>query len=275
MLPGVQPQDLTVTLLGNQLLHLGPDATAWSGGLVEILGRFGFSAEAARAALARLAKRGVVERVRAGREISYRLSSRSRGALVDGEARILRFGRTERGSGDEWTVVSYTLPDRLRTERDRLRNRLAFLGFGALRDGAWIASGDRAGDVATALDALRITEFAEVFVGRAAGATDPAALLKRVWDLDALDAAYRAFLAEIDGWDLGGGNQAADPLATRAALMHRYRNLLIGDPDLPSPLLPPASARPLAVEQFHRAWHGLAPAAATAFAQLCRTGDHP
>ncbi len=268
MLDGVQPQDLTITVLGNELLHLGSAAAAWSGGLVELLGRFGFSSEAARAALARLVKRGFVERVRTGREVSYRLTSRSRETLVAGEARIVAFGNTtdstSTASTGTWTVVSYTLPEGRRSERDRLRNRLAFLGFGSLRDGTWIAPHDRAAEVASALDGLRVAEFAEVFVGRPAGATDPAALLKRAWDLDSLEAAYARFVADAEGWQ-----STADPLATRAGLMHRYRTLLVGDPDVPAGLLPSLSARPEAVALFHRAWHGLAPAAALDVAHLC------
>ena len=266
MLEGVPPQDLTITVLGNELLHLDPAATAWSGGLVELLRRFGFSAEAARAALARLVKRGFVERVRTGREVSYRLTARSRDALHAGESRIVGFG-TAADHARTWTVVSYTLPERRRSERDRLRTRLAFLGFGSLRDGTWIAPHDRAADVAAALDDLRVGEFAEVFVGQPAGGSDPAILLKRAWDLDSLEAAYTRFVDHVSGWEC-----TTDPLATRAGLMHRYRTLLIGDPDVPAALLPSLSARPEAVALFHRAWRELAPAAAVDFAQLCRTG---
>lgn len=280
-LAGVQPQDLAVTILGNELLHRPAGTAAWSGGLVELLGRFGSTPEAARAALARLVKRGLVERVRQGREISYRLSARTRRALGAGEARILAFGQDHRSWDGHWTVVSYELGDGRRAQRDRLRGRLGFLGFGALRDGTWIAPHDRAGELSGVLAELDVAPFVEVFVGQPAAGTEPAALLARAWDLPALEAAYRAFAeayGPLDPVAAGGCDglpDGIDAVVARAALMHRYRTLIAADPELPDALLPEGSARPPVVAGFQRAWHALAPPAAAAFDELCRPSAPP
>ena len=60
-----QPQDLVVTLLGTYVRPYGD--MVWSGGLVMLLGEFGFSQGAARVALTRLVRRGLIGRVRSGR----------------------------------------------------------------------------------------------------------------------------------------------------------------------------------------------------------------
>jgi phenylacetic acid degradation operon negative regulatory protein len=276
-----QPQELAVTILGNELLHRPVGTAAWSGGLVELLGRFGPSPEAARAALGRLVRRGLVERTRQGREVSYRMSDRTRRALVAGEGRILAFGRDHRRWDGAWTVVSYALGDGRRAQRDRLRGRLAFLGFGLLRDGTWIAPRDRADQLAAVVDELRVGGYVEVFVGHPAAGTDPAALLDRAWDTKVLEAAYRGFLdaaAPLDPVETGGCDRlpdGVDAIVARTALMHRYRTLIATDPELPDQLLPPGSARPPAVERFRRAWHALAPPAAAAFDELCRPTAAP
>ena len=179
---GAQPQDVAITILGNELLHRPAGSAAWAGGLVELLGRFGSSPEAARAALARLVRRGLLERAKQGREVSYRLSERTRRALGAGEARILGFGRDHRRWDGTWTVVSYELGDGRRAQRDRLRGRLSFLGFGPLRDGTWIAPHDRGEQLAAVVDELAVGDFVEAFVGQPAAGTDPAALLARAWD---------------------------------------------------------------------------------------------
>src|SRR5690348_7183129 len=60
-----QPQELVVTFFGAYVREKSP-APVWSGGLVELLAEFGFSAAAARIALARVVDRGLLERHRDG-----------------------------------------------------------------------------------------------------------------------------------------------------------------------------------------------------------------
>jgi phenylacetic acid degradation operon negative regulatory protein len=263
----IQPQDLTVTILGTELLHRGEGATAWSGGLVGLLGELGFGTDAARAALSRLARRGFIERAREGRHVDYRLTASARRALLAGEARILGFGRPARPcpggpAVDAWTIVSFAIPEARRADRDRLRNRLGFAGFGPLHDGVWLAAHERAETVAGLVAELRIGEFVEVFSGRPAGHSDPAALAKRIWPLAELDASYAAFVDESRA-DTGSA------LARRARLMHRYRQFPFRDPELP-PGLWESTWRPVAIEEFHAQWRALAPAAAREFEERCQ-----
>ena len=70
-----QPQDLVMTFLG---AYATPrERPIWSGGLVTLLGDFGFSTGASRVALSRMVTRGGLERVRNGRLVSYRPTPRT------------------------------------------------------------------------------------------------------------------------------------------------------------------------------------------------------
>ena len=115
------PQDLLVTLLGNELLH-GPGQPVWSGGLVSILGEVGFSTSASRAALGRLVQRGVLIRERDGREAYYRLSDRTAARLTEDERRLLAFDTSTETTGT-WTLLTYAVGADRRAERDRQRRR--------------------------------------------------------------------------------------------------------------------------------------------------------
>ena len=88
----VQPQDLVITMCGSHLRR--PGARVWSGGMVELLGEFGFSTDAARAALSRLVTRGLLARVKVGRMVHYTLTPRAQELLAAGDRRIFSFGRT-------------------------------------------------------------------------------------------------------------------------------------------------------------------------------------
>jgi phenylacetic acid degradation operon negative regulatory protein len=102
-----QPQDLVITMLG---AYVRPFArTVWSGGLVALLAEFGFSDGAARAALTRLVRRDLIARVRAGRLVHYRLTSRCERLLVEGDGRIFTLGRLPAQLGP-WTVLWHQIP---------------------------------------------------------------------------------------------------------------------------------------------------------------------
>ena len=133
------PQDLVVTMLGT---YVRPFArTVWSGGLVVLLGEFGFSDAAARAALTRLVRRGLIARLRSGRLVHYRLTPRCERLLIEGDRRIFTLGRLPAGSGP-WTLLWHQIPEERRLERSRLARRLRFLGFGPVQDSVWIAPQD-------------------------------------------------------------------------------------------------------------------------------------
>ncbi|MCP5026018.1 MAG: PaaX family transcriptional regulator [Actinomycetia bacterium] len=260
----IQPRDLTITLLGNELLHRS-DGRAWSGGLVSLLGRFDISPEAARSALTRMAGQGLLARQRDGREVHYGLTDRARTLLAEGEARILAFpGPTTHTT--QWTWCTYALPASQRVERDRLRRQLAFLGFGALHDGTWIAPGDRSAELGRILTDLDLVGPITVFVGTPAAGTDPHDLIDRAWDLDDVAAGYRSF---VDRHSNQNPRDDLEALELRMRLMHDYRSFPTTDPGLPADLLDWAALRHDAVELFHREWRELAPAAERGFDQLC------
>src|SRR2546423_5331990 len=139
------PQDLVISLLG---AHVNPRRRAvWSGGLVRLLDEFGFSNGAARMALNRLVARDLLARNKNGRLVHYTLTPRTVQVLSEGDRRIFSLGRDSRRV-PKWTVLWHAIPDERRTARNRLVQRLRFLGFGSMQDGTWPAAPDRGPQVA-------------------------------------------------------------------------------------------------------------------------------
>ena len=172
------------------------DRVVWSGGLVTLLGDFGFSTGASRVALARMVRRGGFERLRNGRLVSYRPTPRTVALLEEGDRRIFSLGR-EPHRAELWTALWHAIPEERRLERARLARRLRFLGFGSVQDGMWISPHDREKEVVALIESLGVGGYAGVLVGRPAAGLDFAALASRAWDLDALDSRYRAFIDEF------------------------------------------------------------------------------
>jgi phenylacetic acid degradation operon negative regulatory protein len=252
----LQPQDLVVTMLGT---YVRPFArTVWSGGLVLLLGEFGFSAGAARAALTRLVRRDLIARVRSGRLVHYRLTPRCERLLIEGDGRIFTLGRLPADAGP-WTVLWHQIPEERRLERTRLARRLRFLGFGPVQDSVWVAPHDHASEVADLLGELGVAESAAVFVANVGAGPGLPALVSRAWDLSGLEERYWAFCSEFEPFLASDVSLAdRDAFLVRTRLMHSFRAFALLDPELPEKLAPLSEPRTRAAEIFEALYTALA-----------------
>jgi phenylacetic acid degradation operon negative regulatory protein len=270
----LQPQDLAVTILGAHLRR--PGQRVWSGGMVEILGEFGFSTEAARAALSRLVTRGLLERQREGRLVHYVLSGRAHELLAEGDRRIFSFGRGA-PAADAWTVVWHTIPEDRRVERAQLAQRLRFLGFGSVQDATWVAASDREQEVRALLRALDVEDHASMFLGRIARGTERALLGSGAWEIGDLERRYTAFHDEYGPYLDARCRARLDPrqaFTMRTRMLHTFRAFPSADPELPESVAPGATARARAVETFDAIYAALAEPATEHFADVA-LGDAP
>jgi phenylacetic acid degradation operon negative regulatory protein len=250
------PQDLVLTLFGAYVTPREHRAV-WSGGLVTLLAEFGFSAGAARIALARMVHRGLLARHRAGRLVSYTLTDRAVAVLAEGDRRIFSLGRAP-ATSTTWTVLWQAVPEQRRQAREQLVRRLRFLGFGSLQDGTWLAPHDREREVAALLAELDVTEHAGVLLGRPSARVDFHGVLARAWDLAGLADRYRAFVAEFGAAEAPAALDDRAAMVLRTRLVHLFRRFPALDPELPADVADPPPARAAAVELFHHLYPALA-----------------
>ena len=252
---GLQPQDLVITVLGTYVRPLG-GGPVWSGGLVSLLGEFGFSHGAARVALTRLVRRGLLERVRSGRLVHYRVTARCDRLLAEGDGRIFSLG-SALATGDWWTVVWHQIPEDRRLERSRLARRLRFLGFGSLQDSVWVSPHDHAGEVEKLVVDLDVASVTAVFLASVGSMHGLPALVGRAWDLTGLVDRYEAFVSEFTPYVRRPVDDDAAFLV-RTRLMHMFRGFPFLDPELPEELAPVSRPRDAAVAVFRAVFDRLA-----------------
>jgi phenylacetic acid degradation operon negative regulatory protein len=238
----VQPQDLVITLLGVYVRD--PGRLVWSGGLVELLGEFGFSEGAARVALTRLVRRGLLRRVRSGRHVHYCVTERCERLLAEGDGRIFTLGHARTG-GDGWTLLLHQIPESRRLELSRLARRLRFLGFGSVPDGVWVSPHDHLDEVSRLLSDLGLDAFATVFIASPGAGAE--SLVARAWDLSGLADRYDAFCAEFGDLHVLSDLEA---FFVRTRAVHMFRGFPPLDPELPEELAPLGASRERAVEIF-------------------------
>src|SRR5205085_5204374 len=135
-------------------------------------------------------------RVRSGRLVHYRVTSRCERVLAEGDGRIFTLG-DPRGPGDAWTVLWHQIPEDRRLERSRLARRLRFLGFGSVQDSVWVSPHDHSLEVAQLLEELGVHDFTTLFRTPVEDATGLSVLATRAWDVSGVGERYDAFQREF------------------------------------------------------------------------------
>jgi phenylacetic acid degradation operon negative regulatory protein len=261
-----RPPRLLLTLLGDYWWQR-PESLP-SAVIVALLSEFGVSDSAARAALSRLTRNGLLVTSRSGRRTFVRLSDRAAGILDDGARRIFSFGADTDPWDGLWSLIAFSIPEHNRAARDDLRKTLRWLGFAPLYDGLWVSPRERTGEVLARLEELGIGTATAFRATAVHGVPDIAA---RAWDLAGLRAGYDEFTTFAAGLrDQAAAGSIAPPeaLVARTRVMNEWRAFPALDPDLPAELLPPAWPRERARDLFIGCYDLLAPLAGRRVRQI-------
>jgi phenylacetic acid degradation operon negative regulatory protein len=273
-----QPRALIVTLYGLYAREAGGWLSVAS--LIRLMAELGSEEPAVRSSISRLKQRGVLESRRENGAAGYALSRRGHAVLAEGDQRI--FDRPRAGLSDGWLLAVFSVPERERSRRHALRSRLAWLGFGAVSAGVWIAPGNLAGETAEVLERHRLAGYVDLFRADYLAFGDVAEQVPRWWDLGRLQGLYQAFLEDsapvLARWDSARWDSArwdsarpdspgpdgarrdrdgprpglaGEAFADYVRALTAWRRLPFLDPGLPAELLPSG-------------WNGLEAAAAFA-----------
>jgi phenylacetic acid degradation operon negative regulatory protein len=205
--------------------------------LIRLLADLGISGPAARSLVLRMRREGWLTSERDGRQARYRLAPLTAAAHARVEGQL-------RGRRPEWdgsfSGVLFTVPERDRSFRDRLRRSAQLLGYVTLRPGLLIAATDRYEELARLLPPQ--PAGSQVLRTRLAfAASDSRSIVAQLWDLGGLAGRYRAVLAEagrrMTAFEQQPATGAAAFRAFAAAALPLYE-AGADDPDLPDDLLP-------------------------------------
>jgi phenylacetic acid degradation operon negative regulatory protein len=238
---GPNPQHLLATVLGEYLDS--SDADLPSAVVVAILREFGISESSARAALSRLAKRGLIAVRKTGRSSSYHLTPQAIARHRSRMRHFLEFGAAPPTWTGDWVTVSFSVPQTGQSLRHVIRKTLGGLGFVRLYDSVWIRPGADTGSVNQAMEeVVDQVEGARWSVMRTrfdqeVGPHGPAA----AYDLTGLVGEYESFIEQYRELRLAvrrGEVDKPQALVARTSVMDSWRRFPDLDPDLPEHLLP-------------------------------------
>jgi phenylacetic acid degradation operon negative regulatory protein len=218
----------------------------WQETLVLSLEHLGYTNHAARQAVARATRRGILAAKRHGRRARMSLTDVGQELLGEGGRRLLAFGEPWKWDGC-WLLLNLRVPESRRDVRQRLRNRLSWAGFGSLGNGLWLSPHlDREEELATVLSSEPSAQ-AWTFRARNGDFGDTYQLVRQAWDIDAIIANYDLFIAEFGRVH---PRTAEGCFIAYISLWSRWRVFPFIDPDLPAELFPKGWLRERAYAVF-------------------------
>jgi len=237
------------TVVGSTLRDRGGWAPAAT--LVALMETVGVPAGRTRTALSRVKARGLLEAETRDGMAGYALSSAALPMLARGDRRIHH--PRSMAEGDPWCLVSFSLPERERDLRHRLRRRLAWIGCGTVTGALWICPATLVDEVEEIVADLGVDGRVTIFVAtEIRGVHDLADAVGRWWDLPSIARLHREFLGRAgeavtsDGGvpeTSGAGGDRPDPDPREAfrawtVVLDAWRPIPYLDPGLPFGLLP-------------------------------------
>lgn len=222
--------------------------------LVRLLAPLGIAPPAVRTAVSRMVRQGWLHPMRLVSGPGYLLTPKAARRLDEAAARIYRTGRSGWDGRFDLIVLHGPLGK-------RESGRLAFLGYGALGEHAWVAprAAAEADDVLTEAG----IGYERFSASHAAGSPGAAEVVGRAWNLDELARSYQDFISDLRPMVTSVNVRSSDEeaYAARFHLVHAWRSFLFRDPQLPASLLPPRWPGASAAGFFDRHATRLRPAA--------------
>lgn len=242
--------------------------------LVRLLAPLDIGAPAVRTAVSRMVRQGWLHPLRLSSGPGYLITQRAANRLDEAAERIYRTNPQRWDGTFDLVIADAPVP---RSDRHRIANNFAYLGYGTIGETTWVATKPSPEAEAVLADAgVRFQRFVGHHAGGVRGAT---ALVSQAWDLERIGREYREFVIAmrpvVDRVDAEGDLKAA--YTARFRLVHAWRTFLFRDPALPVDLLPARWPGNDAAEFFDLHAGRLRPAA-DEFVEHCLTlvkGAHP
>lgn len=230
---------LIVTIWGDALAPFGNEF--WLSTILRLLAPFRVNERAVRTGVFRLHRGGWLQPRAIGRRSRYRLTA----AGAEGFERAFHrvYDPPFPPWNGTWEGVIAGADVGGPAARKRLRDELAWAGYGRFGTGVFLRPARGDGAATRIAQALRLSEAMTAFTAR--DPPDPAlpGLRERaevVWSLTALGGEYRRFLARFGGVVAAFERRTIDAEQTfvvRTLLVHAYRRVRLRDPQLPREVL--------------------------------------
>jgi phenylacetic acid degradation operon negative regulatory protein len=247
----LQPRALIVTIYGLYAREAGGWISVAA--LIRLMSELGVDEPAVRSSISRLKRREILHSERLDGVAGYALSGRAREILDEGDRRIFERPRASRDEG--WVLAVFSVPESERQKRHTLRSKLAWLGFGTVSAGVWVAPGHLEEETRDVLERSDLAQYVDLFRGDYLGFGAVADGVAQWWDLEGLERMYAdfttAYAPVLAYWRRRRSVDDGRAFADYVGALTAWRRLPFLDPGLPPELLPGGWRGDHAADVFH------------------------
>ncbi len=239
----VSANSLILTIFGDSITAHG--GTIWLGSLIKLVARLGISQRLVRTSVFRLMENSILQSKQIGRRSFYSLTDKGFRQFSSAAERIYRYH--ESVWDGEWRLVFTTFKDITVEDRERFQKELIWLGFNRLSAGVYAHPTANIDEVKNIIREMGIDDFVATMQAKSTDDEPINAssnLVKYCFNFDAIKVEYQAFieyfkgvLSEAEATD----DTDKDPelcFLLRTILIHKFRHLLLYEPELPRELVP-------------------------------------
>ena len=223
--------------------------------IIQLCAELDVAEDAARGALARFKRRGILISKKQNGVIGYAISPEMRKSFDQGDARVLQ--RREAPIGEGWILVAFSIPEKLRSIRYHLRSRLTRIGFAQVTGGLWIAPLQLSSDAISLAKSLKVEKYMNIFSAEHIAFVPTNSAVQEWWDLDGIEEVYNSFIRTtkpvIKNW--ATKTSVVDPARAfrdYTTILTNWRHAPYFDPGLPAEFLPKSWAGYQATKNFFK-----------------------
>ena len=250
--------------------------TIWLGILIKLVEPLGISQRLVRTSVFRLSEKGVLVSQQVGRRSYYSLTERAHRQFLSASKRI--YASQALAWDKQWRLVLTSLGKLSNEQRETVRKELLWLGFSRITIGVYAHP---TADLSEVQRVIRELELGDGIAVLKAGAADSEQvpvtniLISDCFDLKQSEHNYQMLIDDFQGiHEAAQSAESLDPklcFLVKTLLIHRFRHILLKEPELPDALVAEGSASWRARELVGNLYKLIYSAADEYFYAVCET----
>ena len=271
---------LLVTIYGDTICPRGD--SIWLGSLIKLVESLGVNERLVRTSVFRLSEKNILVSKQVGRRSYYSLTERAHRQFVSASKRI--YASQPLAWDGQWRLVLTSLGKLTNEEREAVRKELVWLGFSRISMGVYAHPMADINDIQRVINELSLEDRISILQARAANpahAPVTNTLISECFDLASSEREYEALISDFElVFELARNTKNLDPklcFLVKTLLIHRFRHILLKEPELPDALVSKGSASRRARILVRRLYRLIYPAAEQYFYKTGETegGNFP
>ena len=269
---------LIVSIYGDTICPRGN--TIWLGNLIQLVAPLGINERLVRTSVFRLAEKNILTSKQIGRRSYYSLTDNAYRQFLSASKRIYA---THPPTWDgEWRLVITSLGNLPSEALEALHKELQWLGFSKIATGVYAHPSAAIEEVEKLIEETGLDERIALLKAVAANANQMPVtnrLIRDSYDLQTSDSDYQQLILEFENIHASTEHaKKLDPklcFLTRTLLIHRYRHILLKEPELPTGIAPESSTSKQAKQLVGALYRVISPGADDYYSSIFGTEAVP